>query len=347
MWERLSVSASDSSRKYMKTGWLGVSALSRYFQVFALLCILSLFFGTGVPSVEGRSDKDDEKMERIYEIENNLRKKAFPPEFADSIRVKNKIPLNQEGLRSFGQNPFDGHKERLVYSVNWGFILAGYGILGVGPNEDSSKLELNTFAISRKVVGLVYKVRDFARCLIDKEGFYPVFFEEHIREGRYRTTRWEVFDHESGRVVASKKKHSSKSAPPYSQNYISAFYFMRTFPFGVGDTVRFKTFVQGKKHNLNFVCVGREIVEMKDGTEFKCLRVRPFLEEKAMVFSRGDRVDIWLTDDEYRVPVLVEAKIKWGTIRCWLEQGSRVELAEEEGEPNRILFDYHGFEGRR
>lgn len=307
-----------------------------------LLMSASILLWGGVGSIQGRGD--DDNLERIYNIESRLRGKAFSTRYADSLKLHNEIPVDQGGLRNFGKNPFLGHEERLVFSVNWGFILAGYGILGVGPNEDPNKLELNTFAITRKAVGLLYKVRDYARCLVDVNGFYPLFFEEHIREGRYRTTRWEVFDHKNGKVVASKKKHSSDSAPPFSQNYVSAFYFFRTYPFTVGDTVSFQTFVQGKKHRLFFSCVGREIVEMRDGTEFKCLRVRPYLEEKAMVFGKGDRIDIWLTDDEYRIPVLVEAKIKWGTIRCWLEQGTRVKLPEKKGAVPQVLFNYNGFE---
>ncbi|MBD3418902.1 MAG: DUF3108 domain-containing protein [Chitinivibrionales bacterium] len=263
------------------------------------------------------SDKFD-----LFAIKDRLTKKAYPLAFADSLKKAFEVD-NQHPLREFPQSQFAGVTEDLVYEVTWGFIRGGYGILSLKPGRRANTLELSTYAITHHMVGALYKVRDFVNSTVDERGWYPNFFEEHLREGRkYRANRWYVYDHAQGRVHASKSKHRSDSVPEFVHSYVSGFYYFRTQPWDVGDTVYVNVFVEGKTYRMYYVCHKRETIEL-DGKPIRCLRVQPYLKTKTMVFAKGDKVTIWFTDDEYRIPVSVRAKIIFGSIRARLIFGKR------------------------
>ncbi|MBD3345130.1 MAG: DUF3108 domain-containing protein [Chitinivibrionales bacterium] len=253
-----------------------------------------------------------------------LRKKLYVSAFKDSLRDTLDVPKILS-LRDISQCQFEGVEEKLTFEVKWGFVSAGYGVLSVSPGQNPDCIELTGMAVTHRFLGALYRVKDYSRCEIDTDGFYPLFFEEHIREGRYRSNRWRVYDHVGGKVHASNSKHCSDSVPPFVQTYLSAFYYFRTVPWDVGDTVFVNSFVQGKTYPMYFACIERDTIDI-EGAEFPCIRVRPHLKEKAMVFGAGDRVDIWLTDDKYRLPVFVKAKILFGAIKCSLVYGKRVKI---------------------
>ena len=63
---------------------------------------------------------------------------------------------------------------------------------------------------------------------------------------------------------------------------------------------------------------GREKVESVLG-EVPCIKVEPVLDGDGIFNSKG-RIFIWLTDDERRIPVLMECEIALGSIKAKLKK---------------------------
>jgi hypothetical protein len=169
-----------------------------------------------------------------------------------------------------------------------------------------------------------YKVRDRISTTVDNQGCYPFFFEQHIREGGYKADRWEFFDQANNRIFSFKKNVDSTAIRPFTQNFLSLLYFLRTRKLTPGDSVSIDCFVDTKCYNVVIRCTERKTISA-DAGNFTCLLLRPVLVGKGRVFSKKDEIKIWVTDDAYKMPVKMESKITWGSLFAKLIWYSRKE----------------------
>jgi len=270
-----------------------------------------------------RADSDS-----YYDKEaSTLKKNGFCDQKVDSL-LSCHTKGGDRALRSIPGFPDKGYGEKLVFSVKWGAFNAGRGIMTMTPGKDGNTTELTASGITTPFVSSFYPVRDYVRCVIDSEGFYPKYFEENLSEGKYRSHRWAVYDHENQKVHALKKKHQSDELPPFSQTYLSAFYYYRTLRSKMIGTVKMRTFMHGKPYDLAFDWMGKEKVALDIG-EFDCYKIRVRITDKAMVFREGDEVFVWLTADRYHMPVKVSGDIKLGTIRAELVDYEQTSTSEQ------------------
>jgi hypothetical protein len=271
--------------------------------------LLSLF------SQSAFARRDDDERFDWYQEGAKLLDMAYSDAFIDSLCAVYDVQLNSLPLGA-GSNQFSQFCEHLVFEVKWGPVKAGYGVMTARPRRDGL-VELTAMAISNNFVSAFYPVRDYVRCLVDKRGLYPVFFEEHINEGRYHESRWELYDHRSGAVYASKEKHETDTMPSLAQTYLSAFYYLRSSQRAKGDTVWMNSVGQGKIKKIAFVCSDHQTIEVDAGS-FNAYNMKPYLPGKAMIFGRGDKIDVWMTADQLLMPVYVRAKVTLGSVKAKL-----------------------------
>jgi hypothetical protein len=252
------------------------------------------------------------------------RESRFPPpysgKFIDSLHTFHGVPP-AESLRALPQKPFV-KGEKFVFDVAWGPISAGYTILDAGPDSSGTRIIITGKGMTNGFFSSFYKVRDFIHASLDLNGTYPFFFEQHLREGRYRADRWELFDQSRNTVFTYKKDADSVPVPPFVQNYFSMIYWVRSLSFAPGDSFSFDCFVDKKSYRLSLFCQSRVTVKVDAGT-FNCLLVKPSLVGEGRVFAKKDEILLWFTDDEYKMPVMAKAKIKFGSITgrlIWYER---------------------------
>jgi hypothetical protein len=97
---------------------------------------------------------------------------------------------------------------------------------------------------------------------------------------------------------------------------MSAFYYVRTMPLAVGDTSRFSAVSGKKRYELKVVVHGRETLKTDFG-KVQTVKVEPMLDGDGIFNSKG-KIYIWLTDDDRRIPVLMECEIALGSIKARL-----------------------------
>ncbi len=268
-----------------------------------------------VTPLEIHARRGDDDVFDWYKEGSQLLEMAYSQSFLDSLSAVHRVDLGSQQA-DIQPNQFDTFCERLIFEVKWGPVKAGYGILTARPHTNGL-IELTAMAISNNFVSAFYPVRDYIRCFVDARGLYPVFFEEHINEGRYHESRWELYDHQSGKVYASKEKHETDTMPSLAQTYLSAFYYLRSARRAQGDTVWMNSVGQGKVQKIAFVCSERDNIEVDAGA-FTAYNMKPFLPGKAMIFGRGDKIDVWMTDDQHLMPIYVRAKVSLGSVKAKL-----------------------------
>jgi hypothetical protein len=99
---------------------------------------------------------------------------------------------------------------------------------------------------------------------------------------------------------------------PYSQNVISAAYYMRVFKYELGKTLAFRVADEGKNIVFKGEVIRKEKLETDAGT-FDTIVIKPTLMVDG-IFSPVGEILMWLTDDDRKFLVRMESKIKIGTV---------------------------------
>ena len=68
-------------------------------------------------------------------------------------------------------------------------------------------------------------------------------------------------------------------------------------------------------HDIYIRYLGKERIKNRDGRKFDCLKFKPLLVE-GTIFESGEDMTVWVTDDQNRVPIIVEAKILIGSVKA-------------------------------
>lgn len=205
--------------------------------------------------------------------------------------------------------------EKLYFDVKYGFVLAGKAIMHVARERKMAGRQVYHIIFevnSTKDFDKVYKVRDRYETYIDKEGLFPWRFQQHIREGKYSRDFSAVFDHRKLKAITPKGEYE---IPKYVNDILSAFYYARTVNYDTmkkGSILRLENFYKDKVYPLDVMYKGKDIATTKAG-KFNCIVVEPIIVEGGLFKSEGN-IQIWLTDDDLKIPVKVQTKIIIGSI---------------------------------
>lgn len=243
----------------------------------------------------------------------------FKQKFIDSLVAAYQVAFPAPPLRTIPQQSF-AQGEVLVYDIGWSFIRAGYVILTATPDAQHRTIKLGGKGLSRGFVSTFYRMRDYVISTIDAAGLYPLFFEEHLREGKhYSSDRWILYDHARNNVYV---KGRSVSAPEFTNDYISVLYMARSRQFAPGDTFSLPFFVDGKIYHLMFSCKKRETIDY-NGKDIRCLVVQPQPADDKGAFNKKKGLEIWFSDDAAKTPLKIKAKITIGSITANLVYAGR------------------------
>ncbi len=214
--------------------------------------------------------------------------------------------------------PF-GPGERFVFSIDYGFINAGEGVLSVlGMVDDDGHrcYEIESTARSNGFFSSFYKVRDRVISHMDAEGLFSRYFQKRLREGDYKKTVEVRFDQDAGKAVYDGGR--SFDIVRGVQDVLSAFYYVRTLDLAVGHDVFFSAHSSKKTYDMRVIVLGREEVKTDLGT-FDCFVVQPIMIGEGLFKQEGDLV-IYLTADDRRMPVLMKTKLPVGSIAANLKE---------------------------
>lgn len=218
--------------------------------------------------------------------------------------------------------------EKLTFSLGWGPITAGTATLQVKPAADG-KTEFYSLAHDSGTLKKLYPVADTIYTRVRNKGLMTEVFRKTLHEGSYHNKSVIRFDRKGEKAwlsdtvftdpVKRTVKRSADTAVAIQgdeHSIISAFYHVRTMPLTVGDTTKFSAVSGKKRYELKVLVHGREKLKTKIG-EVNTVKMEPMLDGDGIFVSKG-RIFIWLSDDERRIPVLMECEIALGSIKAKL-----------------------------
>jgi len=217
--------------------------------------------------------------------------------------------------------------EKLTYVLHYGIFNAGVAEISIKETKKGlfgNKKVLNLVGKGKTTgsTDLFYKVRDHYESYIDSETMEPLKFKRRVDEGGYKISQDYIFYPDSNQVITQDAKKFNVTEGV--QDMISAFYFARTLEFSkskIGDIYEIPAFVDNEVFTLKLQFAGRETIKLRSG-KYKCLKFNPVVQE-GRVFKTKDDLEVWVTDDKNKIPILVKVNIVVGSVK--------MELTEYEG----------------
>jgi len=217
--------------------------------------------------------------------------------------------------------PF-GVGERLTFEIKYGFIHAGTAVIGIPEVVDFGGREcyrILSVAESNAFISAFFPVRDVAESLLDARALRSLRFEKHLREGSFRSHESVILDQD--RHVAVYEKEGDDRLVPLSldaQDILTSLYYVRMMDLEVGRSVYIENHADKKNYPLEIKVHRRERVSVPAG-DFDCIVVEPVMRVAGLFSHKGSLV-VWLTDDEYHVPVQMRSKVMIGSISAELKE---------------------------
>ncbi len=239
----------------------------------------------------------------------------------DTVRIQ-----SDGGFERYIENNAYGVGERLDFSIDYGFINAGYASMEVVDliefNNRPCYLAVSE-AYSNKFFTPFFRVEDRVESVIDAVGIFSWHFEKHLIEGSYTSNRVYTFNH-ADRIVVY--EGDTIDIPAFVQDALSILYFTRTQELKVGESIYIPNFIDGKQNPLEVRVIRKETVTV-DAGRFDCIVVEPLL-LTAGVFKHEGRLRVWLTDDRLKLPVMMKTKVVVGSITAELQDYRLGEIVE-------------------
>ena len=213
--------------------------------------------------------------------------------------------------------------EKVVHAVNYYKVSAGTMTLEVKPFAKVDGKKSYHFEMTAKTSDWysgIFSVEDKAKILMDYETMVPSVYILNVKESSQLKEARMLF--ENNKATYWEKRVTSKSGveekkqawdlEEYTQSLYSAVFYMRAFQWEVGKEIAFR--VADDNDNMIFKgqALRKERLKTKAG-EFDAIVVKPQVELKGKFKQAGD-IFIWLSDDDRKYILRIEAKIQIGSL---------------------------------
>lgn len=159
----------------------------------------------------------------------------------------------------------------------------------------------------------IFKVRDKYETYMDTATLKPYRFVRNVEEGKYTKHEDARFNHEANSAVTTKGVFKT---PDCVHDVISAVYYARNINFDnykIDDKIDLNVFLDDEVHNIYIRYMGKETIKTRYG-KFRAIKFKPFL-IKGSTFKGGEKMTVWVSDDENHLPLRIESEIAVGSIK--------------------------------
>ena len=230
--------------------------------------------------------------------------------------------------------------EKLTFVVRYGIIKAGEATMEVEsivPIGDRQAYKIVSKAKSARTFDLFFKVRDQVESWVDTQGIFSWKFNKFLREGGFKFDLRVDYDQPYGIANVQSIRYEDDEPlrirdqnekevliPPYVLDILASFYYVRTQNLRVGRPIYITNHDNDKIYDLKVIIQKREVIEV-DAGKFRCIMVQPQLLGDAIFQQKGE-LWVWLSDDQYKIPVQMKSAVFIGSITTELKKIEGISL---------------------
>lgn len=222
------------------------------------------------------------------------------------------------------------HGEKIVYKLfyNWNFVWLAAGEVTFSVYDTGNEFHVAVRGRTYSSYEWFYTVRDNYESYLDKETLLPRMHIKDIQEGGYTRYDRTTFNQEAGMAVSMRGKTREslerKEIPLQEcmHDLISIIYYARNIDFNElrpGQEIPIKILMDQEIYPLKIKYVGAEDnTKVKGQGRFRTQKFSPQL-IAGEVFNEGDEMSIYVTDDNNKIPVLIESPVSVGSVKAVLK----------------------------
>jgi hypothetical protein len=247
------------------------------------------------------------------------------PVFPSESRVVTKLPPQKE-LDPKAPGLWFPMGETLEYKVYWGVIPVAISRVTTTWEEDHGRkwIVIRFRTVSNETLSKLYPVNDTIESWVDPETFLPFKFNKRLNEGRYKCDETTLFDHIGGKAYFRSNTSDKRWAftiKPDTRDIPSFMYFMRKTKFEPGQTLAYELMADEKLYDLIVKTDRLEKIKLPKYGKVDAVKCVP---EAAFngIFVRKGKMTMWVTSDERRVCVQMEADTPFANVRLKLQDVS-------------------------
>lgn len=207
--------------------------------------------------------------------------------------------------------------EKLTYRISLLKVPVGTAVMEA-TNIDGD-LRITVKITSNAVISNIYPVDDLVETRMIKGNYLLTRVRQ--KEGSYRGDfgfTLMLREHKAFWIDRLANRYDYQSLPDDNvMDVVSGFYFLRNQDMEVGNSVQLKLFDSNEYSSTKVEVQRRERIGLPGAREVDTLVIHPLF-KTAGFFRRTGDILIWLTDDEYRVPVRLETTITLGKVTAEL-----------------------------
>lgn len=232
--------------------------------------------------------------------------------------------------------------ERMEYSVTWEGIRLGAGSLAVEGIDTLGQRQAYRVALEMSGGPPFYRVEDRIVSWIQPVPFASLQFVQKQKEGNYRRDRriemdveegtYTRYDFKDGNYVANPAE-TAVPMPDGALDEISYLFFARLLPLEVGKRYEFERYFKEDGNPATVEVLRREEIRVPAG-RFQTVVLRPEIRTDGL-FGEGGEAEVYITDDERRIPVRLTTSLSVGSGNLFLtgyESGDGGSLIAPAGE---------------
>jgi hypothetical protein len=224
--------------------------------------------------------------------------------------------------------------EKLTFVVRYGIIKAGEATMeveGIVPIAGREAYKIVSKAKSARTFDIFFKVRDQVESWVDTEGIFSWKFNKYLREGGFKFDLVVDYDQLYGKANVQSIRYEDSEPlevrdqnekivdiPPYVLDILASFYYVRTQKLRVGRPLYLTNHDNEKIYDLKVIVQKREEIKVKAG-KFRTIMVQPQLRGDAIFKQKGE-LWVWLSDDQYKIPVQMKSAVFIGKITTELKK---------------------------
>ncbi len=155
---------------------------------------------------------------------------------------------------------------------------------------------------------------------LDVRGLFSRRFEQDTNEVRFTRQRVREFYPEEMRWTGrTNDREESGELPTATPLDDTAFlYFVRTLDLVPGQEYEFNDYWNPNGNPVRIKVLRRETVEVPAGT-FNTVVLQPLIQTSGL-FSEGGEAEVYISDDDARILVMLRAKVTFGSLRLELQE---------------------------
>ena len=214
--------------------------------------------------------------------------------------------------------------EQLTYEISWLNITAGTAVMSVmatGSDGARPLAKLITTAQSRPAITRFFPVDNRVESILDPTTLLPEHLTFKRREGKKKEDIEYWFHQQEGTVTEVKGETiETLEMPPRTHDIISCLYYARsTLLFQPGSSLTMNIYHDKKNRKVDVLVEAIETVRGPWG-EIEAARVLVIMPFQGLFLNQGN-IRVWFTNDDWRIPVRMKAKVLIGSIVADLVSG--------------------------